>query len=139
MRATKLTVFILTCSIIAVFFIGLGSCPLTEQSEARYGEVAWEMFRTGDYLTPRYNGINHFHKPPLFYWCIAAAMKVLGNSEFSTRIPTTLAALFVLLLTARLAVHGFKESKTTAFMSVCFLGTSPFFWEMGRVAVTTCS
>ena len=136
MRATKLTVFILTCSIVAVFFIGLGSCPLTEQSEARYGEVAWEMFRTGDYLTPRYNGITHFHKPPLFYWCIALAMKILGNSEFSTRIPTTLAALLTLLLTARLAVHGFKETKTTAFLSACFLGTSPFFWEMGRVAVT---
>jgi len=36
--------------------------------EGRYSEVAREMVVSGDYITPRLNGVKFFDKPPLFYW-----------------------------------------------------------------------
>ena len=39
---------------------------------ARYGSVAAEMERSGDWLVPRLNGVEHLEKPPLATWAMAA-------------------------------------------------------------------
>jgi 4-amino-4-deoxy-L-arabinose transferase-like glycosyltransferase len=39
-----------------------------ETSEARYAEIANEMFYSSDYLHPSLLNIYHYHKPPLTYW-----------------------------------------------------------------------
>lgn len=126
---------ILFCLIGAAYIYGLGSFPLTERSEARYTGVAWEMMVSGDYLTPRYNGIKHFHKPPLFYWMIAGSMKLLGPTEIAARLPCALAALATIGLTAWLAARP-SLGCPRPWLAGAVLATAPFFWEMGRIAVT---
>lgn len=126
---------ILFFAILAAFTVGLGSFPFTERSEARYAGVAWEMMDSGDYLTPRYNGIKHFHKPPLFYWLTAASMKVLGPGEGAARVPCALGALATIALTAWLAARPSLGCPAPWLAAAC-LATAPFFWEMGRIVVT---
>ncbi len=53
--------------------------PLMLPDEGRYVGVAWGMLRSGDWLTPALDGLPYFHKPPLFYWITAAAMKLLNE------------------------------------------------------------
>lgn len=48
--------------------------PLGMPDEGRYVGVAWEMVRSGDWLTPTLNGLPYFHKPPLFYWITALSL-----------------------------------------------------------------
>jgi 4-amino-4-deoxy-L-arabinose transferase-like glycosyltransferase len=60
--------------------------PLALPDEGRYIGVAWEMVRSGDWITPTLNGLPYFHKPPLFYWLTAAALSVFGNVEWAGRI-----------------------------------------------------
>lgn len=74
-------------------FSFLGSHGLMETSEARYAEISWEMARSGDWTTPRYNFIKHFHKPPLIYWATAASLKLFGENEFAARFPQALFGL----------------------------------------------
>ena len=38
--------------------------PLVVPDEGRYGEVGRWMLVSGDWLTPRLNGLPFFHKPP---------------------------------------------------------------------------
>ena len=38
--------------------------PLAVPDEGRYGEVGRWMLVSGDWLTPRLNGLPFFHKPP---------------------------------------------------------------------------
>jgi 4-amino-4-deoxy-L-arabinose transferase-like glycosyltransferase len=130
--------FLLLCLAIGVVYLGgLGNFPLTERSEARYAGVSWEMLRTGDYLTPRYNGIKHFHKPPLFYWLTAGSMRLFGDSEGAARLPCALAALATLAGVGWLARRpDILPSQSRPWVAVACLATSPFFWEMGRIAVT---
>ncbi len=62
-----------------------GLRPLMLPDEGRYVGVAWEMLRSGDWLTPTLDGLPYFHKPPLFYWITAAAMALSGADEWAAR------------------------------------------------------
>ena len=54
--------------------------------EGRYVGVAWEMVRSGDWVTPTLDGLPYFHKPPLFYWLTAGALSVFGIHEWAGRV-----------------------------------------------------
>lgn len=66
--------------------------PLLLPDEGRYVGVAWEMMRSGDWLTPTLDGLPYFHKPPLFYWITAASMTLFGPSEWAARAAPLLGA-----------------------------------------------
>lgn len=66
--------------------------PLMLPDEGRYVGVAWEMLRSGDWLTPTLDGLPFFHKPPLFYWITAGSMYVFGLHEWAARVAPVLGA-----------------------------------------------
>src|SRR6476659_9026789 len=66
--------------------------PLMLPDEGRYVGVAWEMLRSGDWLTPTLNSLPYFHKPPLFYWITAAMLWLVGNQEWAGRVAPWLGA-----------------------------------------------
>ncbi len=66
--------------------------PLALPDEGRYVGVAWEMMRSGDWLTPTLDGLPFFHKPPLFYWITGASMSLFGLNEGAARAAPLLGA-----------------------------------------------
>mgnify|MGYP001766126092 CR=1 FL=1 len=89
----------LACA-LALGFAFQGSRGLWETDEGRYTQVAMEMLRSGDYVTPRRHH-HHIHptKPPLTYWAIAGSVAQFGRNEWAVRAPYALAfALTVGLL-----------------------------------------
>ncbi|MEK6529937.1 MAG: glycosyltransferase family 39 protein, partial [candidate division NC10 bacterium] len=87
-----------------LFFMSLGQAPFVDPSEGMHAEIAREMGLRGDWVTPHFNGVRYFDKPPLLYWLQAAAFRVVGPSEWAARFWSALAALGVALLTARLGI-----------------------------------
>ena len=73
-----------------LYFFRLGGTPLLDPDEPVYGQIAREMVKTGQWLTPHLGGRPWFDKPPLFYWTSAAAMAVLGPTELAARLPSAL-------------------------------------------------
>jgi len=73
-----------------VWFCNLDYRNLVRPDEGRYAEIAREMAVTGDWITPRLNGIKYFEKPPLQYWMTATAYKVFGEHEWTARLWTAL-------------------------------------------------
>ena len=69
-----------------VWFCNLDYRSLVRPDEGRYAEIAREMAVTGDWITPRLNGIKYFEKPPLQYWMTAAAYKAFGEHEWTARL-----------------------------------------------------
>ena len=60
--------------------------PLALPDEGRYADVGRWMLSSGDWLTPRLDGIPFFHKPPLLYWFEATSMMVFGVTPWAARL-----------------------------------------------------
>lgn len=106
--------------------------PLMLPDEGRYVSVAWEMLRSGDWLTPTLNGLPFFHKPPLFYWITGAAMSVGGLTEIAARAASiagaTLGALSLYLFTRHWC------GLTSARRALWVLLAQPLFFVGGQFA-----
>lgn len=103
------------------FFLGflpLLLRPLWEPDEGRYAEIAREMLATGDWLTPRLNGVLYFEKPPLQYWLSALSMKLFGLNGAAARLPLALASGLMIWAAWRLAKRlGARNPLWAPFMA----------------------
>src|ERR1022692_2260652 len=69
----------------AIWFSTLDYRRLMHPDEGRYAEIPREMAASGDWITPRLNGIKYFEKPALQYWITAAADSIFGVHEWTAR------------------------------------------------------
>lgn len=93
------TLILLIMLVGAIWFSDLEYRKLTRPDEGRYAEIAREMAISGDWITPRLNGIKYFEKPPLQYWMTAAAFRVFGARNWTARLwPAVCGFLGVLLI-----------------------------------------
>ena len=113
----------------------LGSAPLRNPDEGRYAEIPREMLASGDWVTPRLNGVPYFEKPPLVYWTVAACEKVLGPSEWSVRLTPALFALGG-ILTAYAAARRIY-GRDAGFWSAVVLGTSLLYLRSATSSSST--
>ncbi len=74
------------------FFSNLGTTGLVDETEPLFAEAARQMLVTGDWITPYFNQVPRFDKPPLIYWLMASAYRMLGVNEWSVRLPSAIAA-----------------------------------------------
>jgi len=111
----------------------LGSAPLRNPDEGRYAEIPREMVASGDWVTPRLNGVPYFEKPPLVYWAVAACEEVLGPSEWALRLTPALFALAGILTAyaATRRVYG----RDAGFWAAVVLGTSLLYLALGELLV----
>ena len=81
------------------WFVGLDYRAIIHPDEGRYAEIPREMVVSGDWLTPRLNGLKYFEKPPLQYWLTAVAYEVFGvhgwTARLWTAVSTFLATVFL--------------------------------------------
>ena len=129
-RSLTTDLLLLTLVIGGVYLLLLGQRPLSVPSEARYAEIPREMLATGDWLTPRLNGVKYFEKPPLVYWLVAFAEAAFGRSEFVVRLWTAAfgvgGCLLVYIAAARL------WTPRAGRLSAAAMATSLLYFELSR-------
>ena len=81
----------LLLAFVLIWFTSIECRRLVHPDEGRYAEIAREMAVTGDWVTPRLNGIKYFEKPALQYWITAAAYEVFGVRHWTARLWPALA------------------------------------------------
>jgi 4-amino-4-deoxy-L-arabinose transferase-like glycosyltransferase len=111
----------------------LGSTPLANPDEGRYAEIPREMVASGDWVTPRLDGVPYFEKPPLMYWIVAACERTLGPSEWSVRLAPALFALGGILAAygAARRIYG----RDAGFWAAVVLGTSLLYLALGHLVL----
>jgi 4-amino-4-deoxy-L-arabinose transferase-like glycosyltransferase len=88
--------------LLAVFailwFSNLEYRMLIKPDEGRYAEIPREMVASGDWVTPRLNGLKYFEKPPLQYWATAVAYEAFGDHQWTSRLWNALTGFAGVLL-----------------------------------------
>ncbi|HSV72567.1 MAG TPA: glycosyltransferase family 39 protein [Chthonomonadales bacterium] len=113
------------------FWWQLGANGVWDLDEGLYAASAREMLLTGDWVTPRVNGVPFFEKPPLAYWAAAASMAIFGRSEWSLRVPSALAGTLAAFLTWWIARRLFGRG--AGLPAGVFFALAPLVLGTGRM------
>lgn len=93
------THLLLLLLLTALIYVGSAWSPsLQDDADAGHAEAAREIVERGDWVTLHINGIRYLEKAPLMYWATAAAYKIFGFTEFATRLPLALGAMFLVVI-----------------------------------------
>ncbi len=99
-----ITLLIVLVSGIIIFILGLGTTGLVDETPPLFAAAARAMSESGDWLTPKVNGIFRFDKPPLIYWLMGFFYSLPKNEiwdsfgTLSARLPSALGSLFLMLM-----------------------------------------
>src|SRR5882762_9607705 len=85
----------------AGLYIGTAGSPALddEDVDAAHAIVSQEMLQRNDFVVLYMDGLRYLIRPPMHFWMVAASYKLLGESEFATRLPLGLAVVGIVLLT----------------------------------------
>ncbi|HEX5462042.1 MAG TPA: glycosyltransferase family 39 protein [Steroidobacteraceae bacterium] len=118
-------------ALAAVWLVTIQIRPMLDPDEGRYAEIPREMVTTGDWVTPRLDGLKYFEKPVLQYWATATIYSVVGLSNWSSRLWTVLLGFGCLPL-----VYGWVArlfDRRAAVAAVVLLAMSPYFGIVGHL------
>ncbi|KKB61804.1 4-amino-4-deoxy-L-arabinose transferase [Robbsia andropogonis] len=124
---------LLVCLLVAfaiVWFAPLDLRHLIPNDEGRYAEMAREMFTTGDWITPRYNGYKYFEKPPLQTWANALTFAWFGIGDWQARLYTALTGFGGVLLLGYTATRLYGAA--TGFYAAVILAGAPYWAALGH-------
>ena len=105
--------------------------PLLPVDETRYTAVAWEMWRTGEFLVPHLNGETYAHKPPMLFWLMHAGWSVVGVTPWWPRLLGALALCLNAFMIQRLGKRLWPaEPQRGGLAAVLFVGALfPFLFS----------
>jgi len=89
---------------IIIFILGLGNTGLVDETPPLFAAAARAMSESGDWITPKVNGMFRFDKPPLIYWLMGFFFSLPKNEiwdsfgTLSARLPSALGSLFLMLM-----------------------------------------
>ncbi len=101
--------------------LAASSIPLADPDEGLHAAIAQEMVEKGDWIVPRLLDEPFLDKPILYFWAIAASLKVFGMSEAAVRLPGLLFGLLGLLTTA--AIAWWMAGRRIGLMAGVFYGS----------------
>ena len=119
----------LTLSIVFIFgllllLLGLGSTGLVDETPPLFASAGRAMSQSGDWLTPKVNGILRFDKPPFYYWLMAIFYSIPLNERWdelgslSARLPSALSTLFLMMMIADTIFCSTENSKDKMLISL---------------------
>ncbi len=130
---------------IIIFLLGLGSTGLVDETPPLFAAAGKAMSESGDWLTPKVNGIFRFDKPPLIYWLMGLFYSLPKNEVWdslgtiSARLPSALASLFLMLMIGDTIYcwpqKGDRKLATPIVASLSF-ALSPLLIVWSRTAVS---
>jgi len=86
--------------------------------DAAVAQISRNMVTSGDWVTPRADGVAFLEKPALFYWPMAVSFKIFGIHDWAARIPFALSAIGLACLTAAFGVWAFGR-KAGFYAGLC--------------------
>jgi 4-amino-4-deoxy-L-arabinose transferase-like glycosyltransferase len=107
---------------------GLGQTPLVDWDESIYAAVSLGVLHDGPFRL-QWNGAPYARKPPLLFWAMATSYALLGVDEGAARVPSALAGIATVGLTAWATAR--RAGLLGGLAASAFLLGSELFLERG--------
>ncbi|MGA9854324.1 MAG: glycosyltransferase family 39 protein [Gammaproteobacteria bacterium] len=128
--STRVKIMVVAALFAVAWFANLQYRDLFQTDEGRYAEIPREMVATGDWVTPRLDGLKYFEKPALQYWTTAVAYTLFGEFNWTSRLWTALTGFLGVLMTAWMGWRLFD--RRTGWCAALLLGSSIYYIIMGH-------
>jgi len=120
---------------VAVYFVTASSPALMDDDvDAAHAIVARTMLHRHDYVVMYMNGVRYLVRAPLQFWLVAASYELFGESELTTRLPSALAVLGLVLVIYRFGCDFF--SRRVGLYAALVIATSPGVFIFTRTVIS---
>lgn len=104
-------VFLCLLVFSSALYLGTAGSPALNDDDvdAAHAMVSQEMLQRNDFVVPYMDGLRYLIRPPMHFWMVAASYRLLGESEFATRLPLSLAMIGMVLLTFEFGRRFFSQ------------------------------
>src|SRR5947208_2103176 len=102
-------VYLIVALVAGAVYLGCSVSPpsLMDDVDAAVAQISRNMVTSGDWVTPRVDGIVFLEKPAMFYWPMAVSFKIFGVHDWAARIPFALSAIGLACLTCAFGAWAF--------------------------------
>jgi 4-amino-4-deoxy-L-arabinose transferase-like glycosyltransferase len=126
---------LLVVLIAAVIFLGgiLSPPSLMDDVDGGQSQIARHMLESGDWVTPRLDGIVYLEKAPLKHWMTAVSFAIFGVHDWAARLPVALGAILLCWVVIRFGRWAF--SPNAGFYAGLALATCVGLFLFTRVVI----
>lgn len=110
----------------SLIYIGGLLVDVLEVDSAQYASISGEMYREGNYLELKQNGMDYLDKPPLVFWTASWMYNIFGVHNWSFKLSSLLFSIIGLFSTYK--VGYLLYNKRTGFISMLVLLTCQAFF-----------
>ena len=131
---------------ICLFVLSLGSTGLVDETPPLFAAAGRNMSVSGDWITPRVNGLPRFDKPPLVYWLMGAFYSLPQQETWdplgtwAARLPSAMASIFMMLILGDTLLcypqQNCANPRRTAVVTSLAFALSPLVIIWSRIAVS---
>ncbi len=131
---------------VVICFWRLGSTGLVDETPPLFAAASRAMSETGNWLTPRVNGLNRFDKPPLIYWLMSLFYSLPGQNfwdplgTWAARLPSAISTLLMMIVLGDTLMKWPEQNdhfpRRTAVIGSLVFALSPIVVLWSRIAVS---
>ncbi len=124
----------------------LGSTGLVDETPPLFAAASRAMSETGNWLTPRVNGLNRFDKPPLIYWLMGIFYLIPAEEiwdplgTWSARLPSAISTVLMMIFLGdtfmKFPIKNDPSPRRTAVVASLVFALSPLVVIWSRIAVS---
>jgi 4-amino-4-deoxy-L-arabinose transferase-like glycosyltransferase len=125
--------------LLSLIVTGIGLRDPWPADEPRFALIARDMAASGQWLIPLVGGDVYADKPPLFFWIMAALLKITGSLRWAFLLPSAFAAVGCVVLVYDLARRLWNRDVGLA-AGLTLLFTIQFVWQarQAQIDATLC-
>ena len=127
--------YLVVVLVAAAIYLGCIISPpsLQDDVDAVQAQISRNMLTSGDWVTPRLDGVIYLEKPPLIYWLMAISYKIFGVHDWAARIPIALSSIALCWLIAAMGIWAF--GRRAGFYAGLCMATCVGLWLFTRVLI----
>jgi 4-amino-4-deoxy-L-arabinose transferase-like glycosyltransferase len=124
---------VFVAALVAIAFWDLGGRSIFHKDLPRFGTIAREMLRSGDWLVPTQYGQTYANKPILYIWAVAGPSALVGDpTAWTIRLPSAVALVWT-AWSAHAWAFARTGSRGAGRLAGLLVATTTFVNELGRV------